>query len=424
MSGSRTAATLRTLLLFSAFAMLPCARTEEPPPPGLIPPPGAPPILQPAPEPVDPPAPTVVLRVRVPAVATPDAELQYHIIVENTSRASAHHVSVRNPLPVNVEFVRATPEPTEQKPELRWQFGTLEPLARKEIILVVKPTGGTEIRSTARVQFEHGESVTTRIGGKPETGAKPETGIVKPEAPQGKPELRLRMVGPAQSIVELGPVIDFRTESDSRTAIAKKVILTNKLPTNLDFSTSKPSVSGDKMGLVTWDLGDLPPGKTTSVVCTVIPKVEGKYTYQAEARDAAGGTWEASSSGAVGEPKLSIVTTGPKLRLVNRPTTYLTTVSNTGTMPLTNVIVTSEVTEGMTFKSASGGAFLSKEQERLDKNLNRKVKYQEVRWWLGTLAPGDRRLLQMVLQTSNPGKLDHRVWAKADRDLLEARRRA
>ena len=378
-------------------------------------------------EPVDPPAPTVALRVRVPAVSAPGAELQYRIIVENTSSAPAHHVLVRNPLPANVQFVRAAPDPTDKIPELRWKLGTLEPSARKEIVLVVKPTGTGDVRNCARVTYEHGQCVTTRIGDTPAptqtttpvpTPAPAPVVTPRPVA-EAKAELRLRLIGPPQAIVEVGPVIDFRTEvTNVGTAVAKGVVVTNKLPAGLDYSTSTPSVTGDQMGLVTWNLGDLAPGQTRRIVCTVIPKVTGAYTNRAEARDAAGHNWESSSSVVVGEPKLSVVTSGPKIRMVNRPASYQITISNPGSMPVTNVIVTSEVTEGMTLVNASAGGFYRKEpQKRFDKLLNRDVSYQEVRWSLGTLAAGERKALQMVLQTANPGKLDHRVTATADRNL-------
>ena len=103
--------------------------------------------------------------------------------------------------------------------------------------------------------------------------------------------------------------------------------------------------------------------------------------------------------------------------IVNRPAAYLITVSNPGTMPVTNVIVSTEVTEGMTLVSATRGGFLSNQRKRFDKVLNRDVSYQEIRWSFATLAPGERQRLEMVLQTTNVGKLDHLVRVSADRNL-------
>ena len=164
----------------------------------------------------------------------------------------------------------------------------------------------------------------------------------------------MRVSGPPQAVVEVGPIIDFRSEvTNVGTATAKAVVLTNKLPPGLVFQNSKPSVPGDQQGLVTWNLGDIAPGQTRQATCMVIPQKVGKYTIPAETHDATGRNAEASGNVAVGEPKLSLVTTGPKLRLVNRPATYVTTISNPGTLAVTNVVVTSEVTEGMTLVNSS-----------------------------------------------------------------------
>src|SRR6266404_2627120 len=114
-------------------------------------------------EPADPPAPVVVLRVRVPASAAAGQELEYRICVENCSPAAAHHVLVRNPLPAGAHFVRANPEPSVREPELLWRLGTLEAGAKREIVLVLAPTGSGDVKNCARVQFEHGECVTTKV---------------------------------------------------------------------------------------------------------------------------------------------------------------------------------------------------------------------------------------------------------------------
>src|SRR5262249_2349257 len=108
----------------------PGVRDVPPGPPGVrdVPTPGTPPRvrLPPTPPvgeqpivaavgthcPVDPPAPVVSIKVRVPACAASGEDLEYRIHVENHGKTPAHHVIVRNPLPANTTFVRATPPPT------------------------------------------------------------------------------------------------------------------------------------------------------------------------------------------------------------------------------------------------------------------------------------------------------------------------
>src|SRR5262245_30832506 len=171
------------------------------PPPAPIPPPGAP-------LPKDPPVPVVTVRVRVPASATADQDLEYHLCVENLSPAPAHHVLVRNPLPANARFVRADPEPAAREPELLWQLGTLRPGACRKIVLVLKPTGAGEVRNCARVVFEHGQCVRTRLV---------------------RPGLNLRKTGPARAF--LNDTLTFQLAvTNTGAAELKDVVLTDTLP--------------------------------------------------------------------------------------------------------------------------------------------------------------------------------------------------
>src|SRR5262245_32245100 len=106
--------------------------TPEPPlapvvPPGAVQAPAAGTLF-----PIDPPAPAVSIRVRVAAAAAAGQDLEYRICVTNRSRAAAHHVLVRDPLPANAAFVRAAPEPAQREPELVWHLGTLPPCACRE----------------------------------------------------------------------------------------------------------------------------------------------------------------------------------------------------------------------------------------------------------------------------------------------------
>ena len=118
-----------------------------------------------------PPPPVVKLKVHVPACAEPGQPIEYRICVENCSTAEAHHVVVKNALPSNAKFVKADPEPTKQGPELEWKLGTIGGGAVREIILVLQPTNKEDVKNCVRVQFEHGQCLTTRQAALPPMGA-------------------------------------------------------------------------------------------------------------------------------------------------------------------------------------------------------------------------------------------------------------
>jgi uncharacterized repeat protein (TIGR01451 family) len=336
-------------------------------------------------EPMDPDVPVVRLRVRAPAQVQPDKDIEYRLTIENVSRAAAHHVLVRDRVPSGKRFVRAEPKPTgEPKPtksgetDLLWDFGTLKPGERKTIVLFLDPAGSDEIRNSAYVQYEHGQTVKTRVI---------------------KPGLKVRVTAPAQAI--LYHALTFRLEvANTGTVLAKDVVLTDDLPTGLEFVSGKPEPKPEKP--LTWKLGDLAAGRTRIIEYQAISKKAGTFRNKAEVKAAGGVHQKASASVTVGEAKLSLTKSGPARRQVNRPTPYWITVSNPGTVAAVNVTVSDELPAGIAFLTASAGG---------------RVERGYVRWSLGTLPAGAERSLQVVLRAARPGRFGNMARAKAEPEL-------
>jgi uncharacterized repeat protein (TIGR01451 family) len=264
------------------------APTAEPPRADVVVPPPA--GLAPAGvEPADPPAPVVVLRVRVPANAVSGQELEYRLCVENCSPAAAHHVIVRNPLPANARFVRASPEPDAREPELLWRLGTLEAGGKRDVVLVLTPTGGDDMKNCARVQFEHGECVTTKVA---------------------RPSLSIQKQGPAQAV--LSDTLNYRlTLTNTGTADLTNLLLTDILADGLEHASGKDRLS--------WIMGTLAPGQSQSVDYQVVAKKLGRLCNKAIATAAGGLREERESCVTVSEMKLELGMTGPERRYLNIP---------------------------------------------------------------------------------------------------------
>jgi uncharacterized repeat protein (TIGR01451 family) len=322
--------------------------------------------------PADPPTPVVAIRVRVPAFAAPEQEVTYHICVENCSPAAAHHVTVRNPLPANARFVKANPEPAVREPELVWRFGTLGPGACKEIVLVLAPTGPGDITNCARVQFEHGQCVRTRLT---------------------RGQLALRKTGPAQAI--LYDALTFQLiVTNTGTAELANVVLTDTLPAGLEHASGK--------NVLTWDIGTLVPGQSRVVEYQAIAKKAERFCNQAAATAAGGLREEASHCVVVTEPKLNLIMTGPEKRYLNRPATYQIAVSNPGSAPASNVVISDLLPPGTMLVSASAGA---------------RTLGNQVQWLIGTLPPGGRQAVQLALRAQAAGEVRNRASATAARGL-------
>ncbi len=365
-----------------------------PPPPTPLPPEQAAPFV-PAPpfaaaNPLGPPAPVVQLHVRAPARVEPGKEIEYRLTIENVSAAAAHHVLVRDRLPRGVEEnIRAEPKITEQKKtkdgdiDLLWELGTLKPGEQKIIVLAVKPKGNEDVQNRAYVQFEHGQKVTTRIAPR-HIGHVPNVGhaasVPQTDPHIAKPSVRVKATAPSQALRY--EAVSFHIEvANTGAAPLRNVVITDELPAGLEFVSGKPEPNAEKP--LTWKLGDVPPYQIRHVEYQAISKQTGTFRNNAKVT-AAGGVSATDSAGVtVGEAKLKISISGPSRRLVNRPVPYHITVSNLGSVPLTNMQVSDELPGGIEFVRASDGG-------RKEGGF--------VRWSLGSLKPGELRSLLVVLR--------------------------
>lgn len=321
--------------------------------------------------PDDPPTPVVALRIRVPSTAGAGQDLEYHICVENRSNAAAHHVTVRNPIPAHARYVRATPEPSAREPELVWNLGTLEACTCREIVLVLQPTGGGDIENCARVQFEHGQCVCTRIA---------------------RPGLGVRKCGPAHAVLNETLTYQICVTNTGATELTG-VMLTDTLAPGLEHSSGRMSL--------TWEVGRLAPGESRSVEYQVTARAAGRHCNRAVAT-AGGLREEAESCVTVGEARISIDKTGPAQRYVNLPATYSIMVVNTGSTALQNVVVTDPLPAQMSFVSAGQGGRLVNNQ---------------VQWSLGALEPGASRTVDVILRAQQAGRICNRAMVTADRGI-------
>jgi uncharacterized repeat protein (TIGR01451 family) len=397
-----------------AQRLQPQPRTGEPPlapgvtPPVAVPGPGGPPAA----EPVDPPTPAVSLRVRVPATATVGQELEYRIFLENTSQAPAHHVTLSNPLPANLRLVRANPEPTGREPKLFWDLGTLQAGVRRMVVLVVIPMAEGDVTSTARVTFEHGESVRTRVSGG--TGAATPKPITMPPPP-ATADLQLRVTGPALAL-QNDRVTFVLDVSNAGRGDAANVVLTAFPDKEFTYSGSTPKE--DSQSPLTWKLGALRAGQSARITCDLLAITDKPTTLQlkAEVRDGTGMTAASAQvmikeRPAPGEAKLNIKMTGPASQAVGKPASYQITVSNPGTAAASNVYVhyvlpaPDKVGTTMTFVDASQGGTLVADR---------------VRWMIPSLAAGAQQTLQLTIQATAAGKVQIWVTAQADGGLKVA----
>jgi uncharacterized repeat protein (TIGR01451 family) len=386
-----TALLLLTLGVLAGWA----SGQVRPPPPGGT---GVPPVV-PGPTPLvpahgvtDPPTPTVHVRIRVPARAEPGKELTYRLTVHNDSAAAAHHVLLRHTLPEGVRLVRADPKPTadtadtppkeEKNPprELHWQLGTLDPHTRKEITVVVLPKGDGDLTSCARVRFEHGQCVRTRIG---------------------RATLQVGLTGPRSA--PLFDAVAFRiVVTNHGDAPARDVVVTNQLPDGMTYLNSKPSTGGDNP--LTWKLGTLAPGQTRTIEYDVSARRVGAFTSRAVVTASPGKRQLAQHTVEVAEPALEVFHTGPARRLVGRSAVYRVTVANPTRVPVKKVRIVyplyrdDRVRKAIAFVRASAGGRLAG---------------RDIVWDIPSLEPGQRRVVELEVRAREAGTFGNVVRVQA-----------
>jgi uncharacterized repeat protein (TIGR01451 family) len=418
----RTAAVVLTILL-GALAVAQQPQTREPP---IAPGPGAPgirdiPTPQPgvrdvptpatpprrrilpgpvAPEPqcpsgtycpVDPPAPVVTIKVRVPACAEPNEELEYRIHVENLSKMPAHHVIVRNPVPANATFVRATPPPSASDPVLEWRLGTLDGCASRDIVLVLKPTGAGDVNNCARVVFEHGECVLTKIAGQP--------------AP-AEPKLTVRKMGPDRAT--LNKPLDYKLiVSNLGTEPVRDIRLTDTMDRDLrHIATNKSELE--------WGPFDLAAGESKTFDYQLTAVKSGRLCNRAVLT--AGSLRKETSSCveifATEVERASGLTFAVEIAdnpvEVKQPTRYTITVRNTGSAPANDIEITADVPKQMQIT------------EVLPKESYRQLMQEITFFPLKTLAAGEtRRFIIDVIPSAVGADVRIKVRMKA-KELIES----
>src|SRR5262249_53855858 len=146
--------------------------------------------------------------------------------------------------------------------------------------LIVKPSGSGDVQCCARVAYEHGQCVRTRLS---------------------KPELVLRRAGPASA--PRYDILTYRLEVTNRGAVpAKDVVVEEELPAGLEFSDSDPSTPGDNP--LTWKLDTIEPGRTRKIEYKVIAKDLGTLNLRGKVSSGGRLATEASSTVAVEQPRL------------------------------------------------------------------------------------------------------------------------
>jgi uncharacterized repeat protein (TIGR01451 family) len=329
--------------------------------------------------------------MRVGACSPEGQQIEYGIAIENCSLAPAHHVLVRNPLPPNCRFVCAKPEPAVIGSEILWTFGTLCPGECRDIVLVLAPIDAADVKNCARVQFEHGQCVVTRIARAfpgalevpgplapapgvevpgplapakekepvPERVPAGETAPGKEKeppkvTPSGTAKLDLKITGPKQQYANL-PARYQIVVTNLGDGAAENLVVSALLPDRSAFlSASDNGVFHYEQAA--WKVGNLLPGASKTVEVTYRMTIAGDACMKATALADANARAEAESCTTfAGASALHLETmdTSDPIQ-VGGDTSYRITVFNQGTVDLTDIQLQVLVPAELALQRATG----------------------------------------------------------------------
>lgn len=199
-----------------------------------------------------------------------------------------------------------------------------------------------------------------------------------------KPILTCEKCGPEQ--VCPGDAVNYSiTVANRGSCTAEDVVITDNLPAEVEHS------SGQKT--LVYKLGCLAPceSKTVNICATACKR--GKVTNTAVVTACNADTTSCQATTCICCCAIDLKKTGPKEVMIGKNADYQITVTNTGDLPLTEVVVTDCAPTATSIVSANGAQV----------NGNQAV------WRLRELKPGDQVTFNLTLTTCTPGCFTNKV---------------
>jgi uncharacterized repeat protein (TIGR01451 family) len=308
----------------------------------------------------------------MPAEVSLGQEFMYEL--NPTATGCAGNVVVTDRIPAGATYVRSEPAAEVQGDRLVWHLNDMEPGETRNIKVWLRADKEGTIGSCATVAADPRVCAQTVVG---------------------KPVLALTKTGPETAL--LGSEVTYNiTVSNTGSAVAKDVVVTDSVPEGLTHSSGQRELSAQ--------VGDLAPNQSRSIPMTLRADKRGKVCNPAVATSSNAGRVNAEACTTIVQPGLKIVkTTNDKELLINRTATYAIVVSNTGDVPLTGVVVTDTAAAQTSIAAADGGT----------------ASGNVATWNVGELKPGEQKELSVKVLSRVPGRFCDTVTVACAQGLRE-----
>lgn len=320
-------------------------------------------------------APQIGLSANLPPAVPLGQDVRYTLLVANTGQVESQEVTVRNLLPEGMQYVRSKPAGIADGNQLVWTLPGLPAGGTYQVEVVGRPTRPGPMTALA--------AVSTRDGLRDERTAATQVTV---------PRLDVKMTGPESTMV--GGLVEYRiTLSNAGTGPANNVVLLDEFDAGLEHDT--------KAARVQKALGTLAPGEIRGETFVLNARQPGRLVNRVTATGEGELKAEAQHPVNVLRGQLKIELAGPARRYVNQSATWKIDVSNTGELPLKNIVVKDLIPPGLVFASATDSGTAAANGE--------------VAWTIASLPPGERKTLEVKTNCVKPlAKALNVATAKAD----------
>jgi uncharacterized repeat protein (TIGR01451 family) len=292
-----------------------------------------------------------------PRQAVINEEFAYDLSV--LAKAHVGDVVIVDFLPEGAEFVRAEPEAQVQGRQLTWKYDSLADGDSVNIRVFIIPKAEGQIENCATVTADPQICVSTYAG---------------------IPKLEISKTGPEQALINSNVPYSI-TVKNIGTAVARDVVVTDKVPEGLKHASGKNELS--------FPVGNLEPGQSKQIDVSLTAAARGRHCNQATANASNTDAVNAEACTLVVEQKLEVAKTTPTpLQFVNKRASYKIVVTNPGDVPLNNVLVTDTAPAGTAIADGDGGEVVG----------------QQISWRIPKLDAGANKTFNVVLVGKVAGK--------------------
>jgi len=318
---------------------------------------------------------------QVIAGTTFTATLQYR----NNGPAGANAVSLTDTLPAGVTFVASNPAPSSQSGQtLTWTLGTLADAQSGSISLVLQsdPTLADASVLTNRAVI----ATTTTDRDSSNNTASADTRVL------ARADVRITKTGP--TTVNVGDPVTFTlTYANSGPSLARSVVISDTLPSDLDYTSASPAPSSNANGILAWNVGDLAPGASGTITLVMqthltqavnsLP-VTNRASITTTTTDPDPSNNSSTHTVNILRPNVTVAKAGPSVATNNQNILYTLIYQNTGAASAANVQVVDTLPPGLTFISASPSPT--------------SVSGQQLTWNVGTLVASGSGIITVIAQ--------------------------